>query len=50
MIADRPKPMAAVGETPFLEMLIDSLVRKGVREFVLLTGFRGEMIKTISDG
>lgn len=45
VIADRPKPMAAVGDAPFLEMLIDSLARKGVREFVLLTGFRGEMIE-----
>ncbi len=45
VIADRPKPMAAVGDTPFLEVLIDSLASKGVRRFVLLTGFRGEMIE-----
>jgi D-glycero-alpha-D-manno-heptose 1-phosphate guanylyltransferase len=45
VVSDRPKPMAAVGDTPFLEILIDSLARKGVRDFVLLTGFRGEMIE-----
>lgn len=45
VIADRPKPMAAVGDRPFLEILIDSLARKGVRDFALLTGFRGEMIE-----
>ncbi len=45
MVSDRPKPMAEVGKRPFLELLIDSLARKGVREFVLLTGFGGEMIQ-----
>jgi D-glycero-alpha-D-manno-heptose 1-phosphate guanylyltransferase len=45
VVSDRPKPMAAVGETPFLEILINSLANKGVGEFVLLTGFRGEMIE-----
>jgi D-glycero-alpha-D-manno-heptose 1-phosphate guanylyltransferase len=45
VVSDRPKPMATVGDTPFLEILIDSLTNKGVRDFVLLTGFRGEMIE-----
>ncbi|MBI5250145.1 MAG: NTP transferase domain-containing protein [Desulfomonile tiedjei] len=45
VVFDRPKPMASIGDTPFLEILIDSLATKGVREFVLLTGFRGEMIE-----
>jgi D-glycero-alpha-D-manno-heptose 1-phosphate guanylyltransferase len=45
VVADRPKPMAAVGKVPFLEVLIESLAFKGVRNFVLLTGFRSEMIE-----
>ncbi len=45
VVSDRPKPMAEIGDAPFLEILIDSLTSKGVREFVLLTGFKGEQIE-----
>lgn len=45
VISDRPKPMAPVLGAPFLEILLDSLCGKGVREFVLLTGYRGEVIE-----
>ena len=45
VVSDRPKPLAMIGEKPFLDILIDSLVTKGLREFVLLTGYMGEMIK-----
>ncbi len=45
VVSDRPKPMALVGGIPFLAILIDLLVGKGVRDFVLLTGFQGEMIE-----
>jgi D-glycero-alpha-D-manno-heptose 1-phosphate guanylyltransferase len=45
VVSDRPKPMALVGRIPFLEILIRSLAAKGVRDFVLLTGYMGEMIE-----
>lgn len=45
VVADRPKPLAPVNGTPFLELLLNSLVHKGIREFVLLTGYKGEMIE-----
>lgn len=45
VVADRPKPMAIAGGVPFLEILIESLARKGVREFVLLTGYKSRMIE-----
>lgn len=45
VVSDRPKPLAPVGKPAFLEILIDSLAEKGARDLVLLTGFRGEMIK-----
>jgi D-glycero-alpha-D-manno-heptose 1-phosphate guanylyltransferase len=45
VVADRPKPMAMIGGTPFLEILIDSLAEKGVRRFVILTGYKGEAIE-----
>jgi NDP-sugar pyrophosphorylase family protein len=37
--------MAMVHGAPFLEILIDSLSGKGVRQFVLLTGHKGEAIE-----
>lgn len=45
VVSDRPKPMALVNGVPFLEVLIKSLAQKGVREFVVLTGYLGEMIE-----
>jgi D-glycero-alpha-D-manno-heptose 1-phosphate guanylyltransferase len=45
VVSDRPKPMAMVQGAPFLEILIDSLAVKGVRQFVLLTGHKGEAIE-----
>lgn len=45
VVLDRPKPMAMVRGVPFLEMLIDSLADKGVRRFVLLTGYKAEAIE-----
>jgi len=45
VVSDRPKPLAMVGETAFLEILIDSLAGKGVRDLVLLTGYKGGMIE-----
>lgn len=45
VVSDRPKPMAMVGEKPFLEILIGSLVAKGVNRIVLLTGYMSEFIE-----
>ena len=45
VVSDRPKPMALVDGMPFLEMLLDSLAGKGVRDFVILSGYRGDAIE-----
>jgi D-glycero-alpha-D-manno-heptose 1-phosphate guanylyltransferase len=45
VVNDRPKPMATVKGVPFLEILIQSLVQKGVRNFILLTGYHSESIE-----
>ncbi len=45
VVSDRPKPMAPVQGIPFLEILINSLADKGLRKFVLLTGYKGEAIE-----
>jgi D-glycero-D-manno-heptose 1,7-bisphosphate phosphatase len=39
-----PKPMAPVNGHPFLEELITQLRDQGVKRFVLLTGYRSDMI------
>lgn len=39
VVSDRPKPMALIGDKPFLDILIETLVEKGVSTIVLLTGY-----------
>jgi NDP-sugar pyrophosphorylase family protein len=46
-----PKPMVPIGDRPFLEFVIDSFAERGLRDFVLLTGHRGDVIeKHFGDG
>lgn len=40
-----PKPMLAIGGRPYLERVIESFAERGLRDFVLLTGYRGEVIE-----
>ena len=40
-----PKPMIDVGGRPYLERVLDSFAVRGLRDFVLLTGFRHEVIE-----
>ena len=48
---DVPKPMLPIGTRPFLELILESFSSRGLRDFVLLTGHRGEMIeKYFGDG
>jgi len=44
VVSDVPKPMAPIGGTPFIELLIDQLVRQGVRHIVLSVGYKRESI------
>lgn len=41
---NRPKPLLEVGGRPFLGWVVDELRRHGVREILLLAGFRGEQV------
>lgn len=45
VITDKPKPMAPVGNVPFLELLCRELSRDGIREFVFAVGYLGEQIE-----
>lgn len=44
VVPDLPKPMAPVAGRPFLEILLDMLVRKGFRRAVLSLGYKAEAI------
>ena len=51
VIADRPKGLAPIGETPFLEIQLELLKRQGARKFVLCVGHQAELIeKHFGDG
>ena len=40
-----PKPMIPINGRPYLERVIDSFAQRGLRDFVLLTGYRAEVIE-----
>lgn len=44
-VSDRPKAMAPIQGTPFLELLVRGLARRGIADFVLATGYLGEQIE-----
>lgn len=44
VISDVPKPMAPVGGTPFLNLLIEYINSSGIRNIVLCTGYMSENI------
>ena len=42
---DLPKPMISIGGRPYLQRVLDSFARRGLKDFVLLTGHRAEVIE-----
>lgn len=45
IISSTPKPLARVGDIPFLQLLVLQLRSQGIRRMVLCTGFQAEQIK-----
>jgi D-glycero-alpha-D-manno-heptose 1-phosphate guanylyltransferase len=45
-VPDRPKPLAPVGDRPFLEFVLDDLARQGAKRVVLACGHGAEAFKT----
>lgn len=45
VVQDIPKPMAPVGNRPFLSYILDELLSQGVRRVVLSTGYRHEVVE-----
>lgn len=46
VVSDRPKVLASVHGKPFLAYLLDQLVKAGIKEVVLCTGYLGEQVQT----
>lgn len=44
VVSDVPKPMAPINGKPFLEILLKSLEKKGIRRVVLSVGYKAELI------
>jgi len=44
VVNDRPKPMARVGERPFLEWLLLALRAQGLRQVILAVGYQAELV------
>lgn len=44
-VSDRPKALAAFGNTTFLEILIDSLKKNGFKKFIFCVGYMKHQIK-----
>jgi len=45
LAAGLPKPMISIGGRPYLERVIESFARCGLRDIVMLTGYRSEVIE-----
>jgi NDP-sugar pyrophosphorylase family protein len=51
VVPSAPKPMAAVGDRPFLELLVRQLSCQDIRRLVLCTGYRAQQIESaLGDG
>jgi len=51
VVPSTPKPLASVGERPFLELLVGQLSNQGIRHLVMCTGYlAGEIEREFGDG
>ncbi len=51
VVPSTPKPMASVGDRPFLELLVRQLRYQGIRRLVMCTGYRAQQIEQeLGDG
>jgi len=45
VVTDLPKPMAPIGDKPFLEYILEYLSKNGINRVVLSVGYKWETIK-----
>ena len=47
VVSDVPKPMALIGQKPFLEILIERFHQKGIEHFIISTGYKSDIIRSL---
>ncbi len=45
VVSDRPKPMALIGEKPFMEYVVHELSKHGVTDIIFAVGYKGSMVE-----
>ena len=45
VVNDRPKPMALIGDRPFMEYVVHELSRYGIDEIIFAVGYKGSMVE-----
>ena len=45
VVSDRPKPMALIGEKPFMEYVVHELSRHGITDIIFAVGYKGSMVE-----
>lgn len=45
VVSDRPKPMALIGDRPFMEYVVHELSRHGITEIIFAVGYKGSMVE-----
>ena len=48
--ADKPKPMVRIGEQPIIWHLMNIFAMQGINEFIIATGYKGEVIQSWVEG
>lgn len=45
VVNDRPKPMALIGEKPFMAYLVHELILQGINHIIFAVGYKGTMVE-----
>lgn len=45
VVSDRPKPMALIGEKPFMEYVVRELAMQGIDQIIFAVGYKGNMVE-----
>lgn len=45
VVNDRPKPMALIGDRPFMEYVVHELSRHGITDIIFAVGYKGSMVE-----
>lgn len=45
VVSDRPKPMALIGDKPFMEYVVHELLRHGITNIIFAVGYKGSMVE-----